>query len=65
MNTRNIQTFLMVSAAFFAMSAPVRSNASTGAQSSVISRTALVAPARIAINRIARESASAKEDQNS
>lgn len=24
MNTRNIQTFLMVSAAFFAMSAPVR-----------------------------------------
>jgi len=26
MNTRNIQTFLMVSAAFFAMSAPVRSN---------------------------------------
>jgi hypothetical protein len=31
----------------------------------VITRTALVAPARVAINRIARESASAKEDQNS
>ncbi|CAH2899861.1 MAG: putative outer membrane protein [uncultured Paraburkholderia sp.] len=65
MNTRNIQTFLMVLAAFFAMSAPVRSNASTGAPSSAISRTALVAPARIAINRIGRESASRKEDQNS
>ena len=65
MNTRNIQTFLMVSAAFFAMSAPVRSNASTGALSGAMSRTALVAPARVAINRIARESASRKEDQNS
>ncbi|MDR7007057.1 hypothetical protein [Paraburkholderia strydomiana] len=65
MNTRNIQTFLMVSAAFFAISAPVRSNASTGAPSSVISRTAVVAPARVAINRTARESASEKKDQNS
>ena len=65
MNTRNIQTFLMVSAAFFAISAPVRSNAGTGAPSSAISRTAVVAPARIAINRTARESASEKKDQNS
>lgn len=65
MNTRNIQTFLMVSAAFFAMSAPVRSNASTGTPSGVISRTALVAPARVAINRISRESTSRNEDQNS
>ncbi|WP_025598339.1 hypothetical protein [Burkholderia sp. WSM2230] len=65
MNTRNIQTFLMVSAAFFAMSAPVRSNASTGASAGAISRSALVAPARIAIDRVARESASRKEDQNS
>ena len=65
MNSRNIQTFLMVSAAFFAMSAPVRSNAGTGTPSSVISRTVLVAPARVAINRVARESASDKEDQNS
>ncbi|MDH6149853.1 MULTISPECIES: hypothetical protein [Paraburkholderia] len=47
MNTRNIQTFLMVSAAFFAMSAPVRSNpGSTGALSNAIIRTAQVAPAR-------------------
>ncbi|MFX1673550.1 hypothetical protein PWR63_15015 [Paraburkholderia sp. A2WS-5] len=29
MNNRHIQTFLMVSAAFFAMSAPLHSNAST------------------------------------
>ncbi|CAB3736562.1 hypothetical protein [Paraburkholderia rhynchosiae] len=66
MNTRNIQTFLMVSAAFFAMSAPVRSNAGgTGAPSSAITRTALVAPARIAINRVSRESTSEKEEQNS
>ncbi|MBB5412458.1 MULTISPECIES: hypothetical protein [Paraburkholderia] len=48
MNTRNIQTFLMVSAAFFAMSAPVRSNpGSTGALSNAIIRTAQVAPARV------------------
>ncbi|MBN3804715.1 hypothetical protein GXB81_16910 [Paraburkholderia sp. Ac-20336] len=49
MNTRNIQTFLMVSAAFFAMSAPVRSNAgSTSALSNAISRAAQVAPVRLA-----------------
>ncbi|MBB5461384.1 hypothetical protein [Paraburkholderia sp. Cpub6] len=48
MNTRNIQTFLMVSAAFFAMSAPVRSNpGSTGALSNAIIRTAQVAPVRV------------------
>jgi hypothetical protein len=48
MNTRNIQTFLMVSAAFFAMSAPVRSNpGSTGALSNAIIRTAQAAPARL------------------
>ena len=29
MNNRHIQTFLMVSAAFFAMSAPLRSNAAS------------------------------------
>ncbi|TAL96944.1 MAG: hypothetical protein EPN73_08180 [Paraburkholderia sp.] len=29
MITRNIQTFMMVSAAFFAMSAPVRSNSAS------------------------------------
>ncbi|MEC5409983.1 hypothetical protein VOM14_31120 [Paraburkholderia sp. MPAMCS5] len=68
MNTRNIQTFLMVSAAFFAMSAPVRSNAGgAGAPGSAMSRAALVAPARIAANRIAQQSVSASDtkDQNS
>ncbi|OAJ54261.1 hypothetical protein A6V36_30620 [Paraburkholderia ginsengiterrae] len=63
MNTRNIQTFLMVSAAFFAMSAPVRSNAgSVGALSNALTRAAQVAPARIAMGRVAQSS---KEDQNS
>ncbi|MGF6263989.1 hypothetical protein [Paraburkholderia youngii] len=48
MNTRNIQTFLMVSAAFFAMSAPMHSNpGSTGALSNAIIRTAQVAPAQV------------------
>ncbi|MFM0628559.1 hypothetical protein [Paraburkholderia xenovorans] len=66
MNTRNIQTFLMVSAAFFAMSAPVRSNSgSAGALSNAVTRTAQVAPARIAMNRVTRSTKSDEEDQNS
>ncbi|PRX34673.1 hypothetical protein B0G75_102709 [Paraburkholderia sp. BL18I3N2] len=66
MNTRNIQTFLMVSAAFFAMSAPVRSNSgSAGALSNAVIRTAQVAPARIAMNRVTRPVKSDEEDQNS
>ena len=66
MNTRNIQTFLMVSAAFFAMSAPVRSNSgSAGALSNAVSRTAQVAPARIAMDRVTRSTKSDEEDQNS
>jgi hypothetical protein len=66
MNTRNIQTFLMVSAAFFAMSAPVRSNSgSAGALSNAIARTAQVAPARIAMDRVTRSTKSDEEDQNS
>jgi hypothetical protein len=47
MNTRNIQTFLMVSAAFFAMSAPVRSN-SASTLANAVACTARVSPARIA-----------------
>jgi hypothetical protein len=39
---RNIQTFMMVSAAFFAMSAPVRSN-SAYTLASAVSRTTQVA----------------------
>jgi hypothetical protein len=66
MNTRNIQTFLMVSAAFFAMSAPVRSNSgSAGALSNAVTRTAQVAPARIAMDRVTRSTKSEEEDQNS
>ncbi|TDY24531.1 hypothetical protein B0G81_4968 [Paraburkholderia sp. BL6665CI2N2] len=66
MNTRNIQTFLMVSAAFFAMSAPVRSNSgSAGALSNAVTRTAQVAPARIAMNRVTRSIESDGEDKNS
>lgn len=65
MNTRNIQTFLMVSAAFFAMSAPVRSSTgSAGALSSAVTRTAQVAPASIAMERVTR-SRNDEEDQNS
>jgi hypothetical protein len=36
MNTRNIQTFLMVSAAFFAMSAPVRSGSARTLANAVV-----------------------------
>ncbi|PRX90771.1 MULTISPECIES: hypothetical protein [unclassified Paraburkholderia] len=66
MNTRNIQTFLMVSAAFFAMSAPVRSNSgSAGALSNAVTRTAQVAPARIAMSSVTRSIESDGEDKNS
>ncbi|HEX3634706.1 MAG TPA: hypothetical protein VHV99_04340 [Paraburkholderia sp.] len=66
MNTRNIQTFLMVSAAFFAMSAPVRSNSnSAGTLLNAITSTAQVAPARIAVERVARSTLAGEEDQNS
>lgn len=55
MNTRNIQTFLMVSAAFFAMSAPMRSNTgSAGTLSAAVARVAQVAPARVAVDRVTR-----------
>ncbi|MGF6769869.1 hypothetical protein P3T18_002339 [Paraburkholderia sp. GAS199] len=66
MNTRNIQTFLMVSAAFFAMSAPVRSNAgSAGALSNAVIRSAQVAPARISVARVAQSTKDSEDDQNS
>jgi hypothetical protein len=56
----------MVSAAFFAMSAPVRSNpGSAGALSNAVSRTAQVAPARIAIERLSRATKADEESQNS
>ncbi|MEA3084021.1 MAG: hypothetical protein QOC89_1718 [Paraburkholderia sp.] len=66
MNTRNIQTFLMVSAAFFAMSAPMRSNSgSAGTLSNAITSTAQVAPAGIAVERLVRSTKADEEDQNS
>ncbi|MGF6965463.1 hypothetical protein OKW43_002491 [Paraburkholderia sp. WC7.3g] len=66
MNARNIQTFLMVSAAFFAMSAPVRSNpGSMGALSNAIIRTAQVAPARLEMKRIDSAVGSDQYRQNS
>jgi len=40
MNKRHIQTFLTVSAAFFAMSAPLHSDAATRAPATAVSRTA-------------------------
>ncbi|HTH60087.1 MAG TPA: hypothetical protein VL689_07995 [Paraburkholderia sp.] len=39
MNNRHIQTFLTVSAAFFAMSAPLHSNASVRTPANVAGRT--------------------------
>ncbi|NML31964.1 hypothetical protein [Paraburkholderia antibiotica] len=66
MNTRNIQTFLMVSAAFFAMSAPARSNpGSMGALSNAINRTAQVAPAREETSRATRSFKLDEDRQNS
>ena len=40
MNNRHIQTFLTVSAAFFAMSAPLHSNASTKCDANATTRCA-------------------------
>ena len=40
MNNRHIQTFLTVSAAFFAMSAPLHSNAGVKASANAVCRTA-------------------------
>ncbi|MEW6632780.1 hypothetical protein [Paraburkholderia ferrariae] len=40
MNNRHIQTFLTVSAAFFAMSAPLHSNASSNGSVNAVARIA-------------------------
>jgi hypothetical protein len=50
MNTRNIQTFLMVSAAFFAMSAPMRSG-SASTLANAVTRTTQVVQSTVAVNR--------------
>jgi hypothetical protein len=63
-NTRNIQTFLMVSATFFAMSAPVRSG-NAGTLSNAVARTAQISPKRVAVERIAPSTPASDEEQNS
>ncbi|RDK01687.1 hypothetical protein [Paraburkholderia lacunae] len=65
MNTRNIQTFLMVSAAFFAMSAPVRSGSAGTLSSNAVIRTAQVAQACIAVERLTQSRRDDEEEQNS
>ncbi|HWT36362.1 MAG TPA: hypothetical protein VN289_08770 [Paraburkholderia sp.] len=50
MNTKHIQTFLMVSAAFFAMSAPMRPN-SANALANAVTRTTQVAATTVAVNQ--------------
>lgn len=64
MNTKNIQTFLMVSAAFFAMSAPVRSG-SANTLADVAALTARVAPVRIAAERGASSSEADAQERHS
>jgi hypothetical protein len=64
MNTRNIQTFLMVSAAFFAMSAPVRSGSARTLANAVV-HTAQVAPMSLASERITLSSKSDEDEQAS
>jgi hypothetical protein len=59
MHTRNIQTFLMVSAAFFAMSTPVRSG-SAQTLANAVTHSAQVTPGRLAAARA--ESASETEE---
>ena len=50
MNTKHIQTFLMVSAAFFAMSAPMRPN-SANALANAVTRTTQVAATTVAVDQ--------------
>ena len=64
MITRNIQTFLMVSAAFFAMSAPVRSG-SAGTLANAVAHSAQVAPVRLASERAAPASQADEDERRS
>ena len=64
MHTRNIQTFLMVSAAFFAMSAPVRSG-SAETLANAITRSAQVSPARLTSARVASASETDEDERRS
>jgi hypothetical protein len=64
MNTRNIQTFLMVSAAFFAMSAPVRS-ASTNTLANAVALTTKIAPACVGAECVAPSSKTDEDERRS
>jgi hypothetical protein len=64
MNTRNIQTFLMVSTAFFAMSVPVRSG-SAGALANAAAHSAQVTAARLAPARVASASKTEEDERRS
>ena len=64
MNTRNIQTFLMVSAAFFAMSAPVRSS-SAGTLANAVIRSEQIALSKTNVERLGQSIQAGEEDQNS
>jgi hypothetical protein len=63
MNTRHIQAFLMVSAAFFAMSAPIRP---TGASplAAAVAHTVLIAPASAAAERTQPGQADSEEPRS-
>jgi hypothetical protein len=52
MQTRNIQTFLMVSAAFFAMSAPIRPSRGT-TLAAAVAHSAQVVDAAIGTSQVA------------
>jgi hypothetical protein len=60
MNSKHVQTFLMVSAAFFAMSAPVRSNSAQTPLNAV--RASYVAPATPTVDRSGSSSQSRSGD---
>ncbi|MBP0592937.1 hypothetical protein J8I87_25035 [Paraburkholderia sp. LEh10] len=51
MNTKHIQTFLMVSAAFFAMSASMRPNSGAHALANAVTRTTQVGATSVAVNQ--------------
>ena len=62
MNTRNIQTFLMVSAAFFAMSAPVRSG-SAGTLANAVAHCGASCAGATRVGRVAHPLVEAEEDE--
>lgn len=61
MNKRHIQTFLTVSAAFFAISAPLRSNAAEGTAEAMTRTTTHMTPCQADMSR-SRTSASVEKD---